>query len=190
MSTGLLEAFSDSMPSIRPHLTILRPSPTTVSFTVSTSSPPQSFAALASHWLLLALRLLAALATSLVIAAKYLEPAPLLLNPLSERLNPIPWSYLAIFSVVALILVFRRFHTGMLCLLENLFRHPLSLNVPSILNVPVQKSLSSPYALSASKPAASLLTICCRPLHALFRHLRSAISSSMRLFGGSRSDTI
>ena len=104
------------MPSIRPHLTVLRPSQTTVSFTVSTFSPQQSFAAHLTQWLLLSLRALLALVFSLILATKYFHLHHHLLGPLSAKLDLVPWLYLSASAVLALFLVFRRFHTGIISL--------------------------------------------------------------------------
>lgn len=101
------------MLSTRPHLTTLRPSPTTVSFTVSTSLAPQSLASSISHWLLLGLRIFIGILVTLVHLAKYLDPAPTILAFLSDRLDRIPWLHIGIASSITIYLVFLRFHTGM-----------------------------------------------------------------------------
>ena len=105
------------MPSIHPHLTILRPSSTTVSFTVSTSSPPQTFASHVTTWLLLGFRVLLAALTLFVLAAKYLHLHSTFFTCLSDGLDLVSWLYVCTGAAVALFLVFRRFHTGMLCFL-------------------------------------------------------------------------
>ena len=107
-------SFVGLMPSIRPHLTILRPSSTTVSFTVSTSSPSQSFASLVTIWLLSGLRVLLAALTLLILAAKYLHLHSSYLACIFNGLDLVPWPYVCTSAAVALFLVFRRFHTGML----------------------------------------------------------------------------
>ena len=106
-------SFVGLMPSIRPHLTVLRPSSTTVSFTVSTSSP-QSFASHVTIWLVSGLRVLLAALTLLVLAAKYLHPHSSSLASILNGLDLLPWPYVCTGAAVALFLVFRRFHTGML----------------------------------------------------------------------------
>ena len=107
-------SFVGLMPSIRPHLTVLRPSSTTVSFTVSTSSPPQSFASHVTIWLVSGLRVLLAALTLLILAAKYLHLHSSSLACILHGLGLLPWPYICTGAAVALFLVFRRFHTGML----------------------------------------------------------------------------
>lgn len=109
----LVYQYADKMLNTRPHLTTLRPSPTTVSFTVSTSLPPQSFASSITHWFLLALRILIGIMVVLVHLAKYLDPAPPILAFLSDRLDTTPWLQIGLASSITLYLVFHRFHTGM-----------------------------------------------------------------------------
>lgn len=98
------------MVSIRPHFAVVRPSPTTVSYTVSTTSPHRSLTAHCLKWFSLALRGLLAVLTLLIIAAKYSDQAPPSLLALSRTLKPVPWLYVGIGCAVALVLVFRRFH--------------------------------------------------------------------------------
>lgn len=105
----------DSMPSIHPHLTILSPSPTTVSFTVTTSPPRQSFAAHCTHWFLLGVRALIALVTLVVLASRYIESETLLSVYVSEKLDLVPWLYVGAISAVILFLTLRRFHIGGSC---------------------------------------------------------------------------
>jgi len=107
----------DSMPSCYPHLTILSPSPTTVSFTVSTCPPRQSFAAHCTHWFLLGTRALIALVTLLFLASKYFQFESLLSVYISEKIEILPWSYVGTSSAVILFFTSRRFHFGRSCFL-------------------------------------------------------------------------
>lgn len=108
------------MPSIHPHLTILSPSPTTVSFTVTTSPPRQSFAAHCTHWFLLVVRALIALVTLLFLTSKYFQSEILLSSHLLQKLDLVPWLYIGTSSAVILFLTLRRFHIGGSCALRIL----------------------------------------------------------------------
>lgn len=110
------------MPSIHPHLTILRPSPTTVSFTVSTSSPPQSLASHLTHWLLFGTRILIASLIFVVLLSRYSESDILVSIYISHKINSLPWSYVLSSAAVGLFLVLRRFETGMLLMLKSYSR--------------------------------------------------------------------
>ena len=101
------------MLSTHPHLSILRPSPTTVSYIVSTSLPPQSLASHFTHWLFLLSRVLLGTLTLLLLSAKYLDPTPQDLPFLPNSLRTTQWTYIVPLSIGVLLLVFRRFHTGM-----------------------------------------------------------------------------
>ena len=101
------------MLTTRPHLTTLRPSPSTVSYTVSTASPRQTIPAQCLHYFLLLCRILTGLATLLVLCTKATTatpPPPL--APLSEHLARFPWVQVGPLAFTSLFLVFRRFHTG------------------------------------------------------------------------------
>lgn len=100
------------MLTTRPHLTTLRPSPTTVSHTASTASPRQTFPSQFLHYVLLLLRLLLALATLLVLCAKLSNTTLAQLPPLSEILSRYPWVQVGPLAFASLFLVFRRFHAG------------------------------------------------------------------------------
>lgn len=101
-----------NMLTTRPHLTTLRPSPTTVSYTVSTSLSSESFTNHATHWLIIALRMFIGMLAIFLLLARY-EFTQLLSSSLSEKIIAVPWTYIAPSSLVALYLVFRRFYTGM-----------------------------------------------------------------------------
>ena len=100
------------MLTTRPHLTTFRPSPSTVSYTVSTASPRQTFASHFLHYFLLLARILVGLATLLVLFTKAFEPSSPRLAPLSTYLTKYPWVQVGPLAFTALFLVFRRFHTG------------------------------------------------------------------------------
>lgn len=101
-----------------PHLTTLRPSPSTVSYTVSTASPRQTFPSQFLHYFLLLHRILLGLSTLLVLYAKTTtldidtSLIPLLV-PLSDYLGGYPWVQVGPLAFTSLFVVFRRFHTGM-----------------------------------------------------------------------------
>ena len=101
-----------NMLTTRPHFTTLRPSPTTVSYTVSTSLSSESFTTHATHWLILALRIFIGILAIFLLLARY-ESTQLLSSSLSEKIIAVSWTYIAPSSLVALYLVFRRFYTGM-----------------------------------------------------------------------------
>lgn len=105
------------MLSTRPHLTTLRPSPSTVSYTVSSASPRQTLPSRLLHYLGLLFRMLLGFATLLALSAKGFDTssAPSFfrpLVPLSEYLAEYPWVQIAPLALTSLFLVFRRFHTG------------------------------------------------------------------------------
>ncbi|KAF6239258.1 hypothetical protein HO173_002519 [Letharia columbiana] len=103
-----------------PHLTTLRPSPSTVSYTVSTASPRQTFPSQFLHYFLLLQRILLGLATLLVLYAKTSNPPSPPLAPLSEHLARFPWVQVGPLAFTSLFLVFRRFHTESLLTLRTL----------------------------------------------------------------------
>ena len=98
----------------RPHLTMLRPSPTTVSYTVSTASSRSTLPSLILHHVLLSIRLVLGLSILLLLYVKAFDP-PL---PLSLSYYPIlhvdehPWSHVIPVAFIGFFLVLRRFHTG------------------------------------------------------------------------------
>lgn len=101
------------MLTTRPRLSTLRPSPSTVSYTVSTASPRQTFPSQLLHYFLLLQRILTGLVTLLVLCAKAFDDnIPLLLAPLSDYLLRLPWVQVGPLAFASLFLVFRRFHTG------------------------------------------------------------------------------
>ncbi|KAM0796698.1 GPI-GlcNAc transferase complex, PIG-H component-domain-containing protein [Usnea florida] len=80
------------MLTTRPHLTTFRPSPSTVSYTVSTASPRQTFPSHLLHHCILLLRILLGFATVTILGAKFFNNAPLpLLAPLSAYLETFSW---------------------------------------------------------------------------------------------------
>ncbi|CAF9920893.1 hypothetical protein IMSHALPRED_005033 [Imshaugia aleurites] len=96
------------MLTARPHLTTLRPSPSTVSYTVSTASPRQTLPSQLLHYILLLQRILLGLITTLVLFSKtFSTPFP----PLSAYLARFPWIQVAPLALATLFLVFRRYHT-------------------------------------------------------------------------------
>ena len=100
------------MLTTRPHLNTFRPSPSTVSYTVSTASPRQTFASHFLHYFLLLARILIGLATLLVLFTKAFEPSSPQFTSLSTYLTKYPWVQVGPLAFTALFLVFRRFHTG------------------------------------------------------------------------------
>ena len=100
------------MLTTRPYLNTFRPSPSTVSYTVSTASPSQTFASHFLHYFLLLTRILIGLATLLVLFTKAFEPSSPQLTSLSTYLTKYPWVQVGPLAFTALFLVFRRFHTG------------------------------------------------------------------------------
>ena len=169
------------MLTTRPHLTVLRPSSTTVSYTVSTSLSSESFTTHATHWLLLALRVSIGLLAIFILLARYLESTKLVPSSLSEILVSVPWTYIAPSSLGALYLVFRRFYTGMSPVL-----HVFKVFAVLKAHLSLQKSPSWLSALSVSKPVASRLTIFSRLRHASSRPRRSGTCLSTKLFEGLR----
>ena len=100
------------MLNTRPHLTILRPSPTTVSFTVSTASRRETLASQFLHHFLLGLRVVFGLTTLAVLLAKSFENFQYLPYSLSRQIEEAPWSHIGPLSFASFYFVFRRFHTG------------------------------------------------------------------------------
>lgn len=100
------------MLTTRPHLTTLRPSPTTVSFTVSTASRRETFASQFLHHFLFGLRIVFGLTTLAVILAKSFEDFQHLPYFLSLHIEKAPWSHIGPLSFASFYFVFRRFHTG------------------------------------------------------------------------------
>lgn len=96
----------------RPHLSIHRPSPTTVAFTVSTTSLRQTLTSQILHYILLFLRVLLGLSTLLVLYISTFEAPSKFATPLSDRIADVPFSHIAALSFVSLFAVFRRFYTG------------------------------------------------------------------------------
>ena len=111
------------MLSTRPYLSTLRPSSTTVSYTVSTSLPPRSLASHATQWLFIALRLIIGFICVFALAVKYLEPISHPFQFVTPILIDVPWTYIAPAVSGVLILVFRRFYTGKMHL--SSFNSPL-----------------------------------------------------------------
>ena len=176
------------MVSIRPHFTVVRPSPTTVSYTVSTVSPQRSLAAHCVTWLSLALRAFLGVLTFSILATKYLDRTPVFCAPLSRVLEPLPWLYVGSGCAVALVLVFRRFHIGELYtdhFWPDLF-FCFFLLFFLLLLTGDQKNRSSRSGPWESKRPAFLRTISYPLPRASSRPLRSGISSSMKRFWASR----
>ncbi|MCJ1275432.1 hypothetical protein MMC21_003235, partial [Puttea exsequens] len=96
----------------RPHLTTLRPSPTTVSYTISTASPRTTLPSHILHGILLLLRILLGLATSTVLLLKTFPESLVSIPPtITASIEQQPWSHVSALSFVVFFLVFRRFHT-------------------------------------------------------------------------------
>ena len=100
------------MLTTRPHLTSLRPSPTTASFTVSTASRNKTLPSQVLRHLLFTLRILLGLATTIVLLAKSWGGFHYLPTFLSDYIETAPWSHIGPLSFASLFFVFRRFHTG------------------------------------------------------------------------------
>lgn len=96
----------------RPHLSTNRPSPTTVSFTVSTASQRQTLTSQLAHYILLLLRTILGLSTLSVLYISTFEPPIEALKPVSDRIADVPFSHIAALSFVSFCVVFRRFYTG------------------------------------------------------------------------------
>ena len=96
----------------RAHLTTLRPSPTTVSYTVSTASRRETLPSRAIHAFLLLLRILIGLATLAVLYSKLLKSFRYIPIVVSDAIDEWPWSHVGPLSFASFFLVFRRFHTG------------------------------------------------------------------------------
>lgn len=104
---------SASMLTTRPRLTILRPSPTTISYTVSTASPCDTLPSRVAHAFLLLLRILLGVATSAIVLSKTFRSfSSYLPSVVSEAIEQWPWSHIGPLSFASFFLVFRRFHTG------------------------------------------------------------------------------
>ncbi|KAK0514264.1 hypothetical protein JMJ35_002881 [Cladonia borealis] len=99
------------MLTMRPHLTTLRPSPTTVSFTVSTASRRETLASQFLHHFLLGLRIVFGLTTLAILLAKSFEHFKYLPHFLSHEIEKAPWSHIGPLSFASFYFVFRRFHT-------------------------------------------------------------------------------
>ena len=98
----------------RPYLTTLRPSPTTVSYTVSTASRCSSLASLMLYYIVLSIRMVLGVSILTMLFVKtYEESLPYFLSqyPLAQ-IHDYPWSHVLPLSFCALFLVSRRFHTG------------------------------------------------------------------------------
>lgn len=105
---------STPMLTTRPHLTTLRPSPSTVSYTVSTASPRQTLLSQCLHYFLLLHRLLLGLITLLTLYARAYganSRVPLLAH-FSDRVGRYPWVQVGPLCCASLFLVLRRWHTG------------------------------------------------------------------------------
>ena len=100
------------MLTTRPHLTTLCPSPTTISFTVSTASRRETLASQFLHHFLLGLRIVFGLTTLAVLLAKSFENFQYLPYFLSHHIEKAPWSHIGPLSFASFYFVFRRFHTG------------------------------------------------------------------------------
>lgn len=111
------------MLTTRPHLTTLRPSPTTISYTVSTASRRETLRSKLFHHILLSLRIILGLATLAVLLAKSLDDFHYMLNSWLEYIDKAPWSHVGPLSFASFFLVFRRFHTGMLAVSFTLSSH-------------------------------------------------------------------
>lgn len=120
------------MPTTRPHLTTLRPSPSTVSYTVSSAFPRQTFPSRFLRYVLLLHRILLGLVTLLVLCAKAFESIPSLLAPLSEYLSRVPWVQVGPLASASLFLVFRRFHTGIFFAMIFLASKLPSVSFPAV----------------------------------------------------------
>lgn len=129
------------MLTTRPYLTTLRPSPTTILYTVSTASRRQTFPSQLVHAFLLLLRILLGLATSAVILSKAF-------TGYSSRLPPVflqaielwPWSHIGPLSFASFFMVFRRFHTGTLPFVK-LIRSGICENREATNAIDVEESL-------------------------------------------------
>lgn len=106
-----------------PHLNTLRPSPNTISYTVSTASRRETLSSKLFHHLLLSLRIVLGLATLAVLLAKSLDDFHYMLKSWLEYIDKAPWSHVGPLSFASFFLVFRRFHTGMLAVSFTLSSH-------------------------------------------------------------------
>ena len=98
--------------SRRQRLSIFSPSPTTVSYTVSTASGQESYLSLALHLALYALRIIIGLIVFLCLGVKLTTCNVLGLEILNIYLRALPWSQAWLFTVISFYFVFRRYHTG------------------------------------------------------------------------------
>jgi len=121
-------AFNTTMFASTTHLSIRRPSPTTVLFTVSNASPRQTITSQILFYLTCLLRVLIAASTALLLVVKsqctaktndidvYLAECPSWLPKYSPILvrtaTTSKWQHVAPISLVVLFLCFRRFYTG------------------------------------------------------------------------------
>lgn len=135
-----------------PHLSILRPSPCTTQFTVSTASPLETFSSRLWNYFTFLLRALLLCSTLLVLLCKtFPPPAPVFdpnsaqswrattINPpfLTERVASIPWTFLAPVLLLGFFLVFRRGYAGNFFFLFSFLAASFRGEKP-----PPQKSLS------------------------------------------------
>ena len=99
---------------MRPRLSTLSPSLTTVSFTVTTARPHDTLPTVAFHGLLFLLRMIVGLAACVMIYTKAFESdsTPASLIQIADYVKATPWSYLGPLVSASLFLVFRRFYTG------------------------------------------------------------------------------
>ena len=96
---------------MRPRLTTYRPSPTTVSYTVSTASALSTPSSRALHHALFALRIVLGLFTLGCLFLRIFPTNIDYLNPLTDYMRAQPWSHCTAFALVGGFLVFRRYHT-------------------------------------------------------------------------------
>ena len=100
------------MVTTRSHLSTLRPSPTTVSFTVSTASRRKTLASQLIHYFLLFLRIVLGFATLAILIARTFDDFDYLPVSWSKYIDKAPWSHVGPLAFASFFLVFRRFHTG------------------------------------------------------------------------------
>ena len=142
------------MLTTRPHLTVLRPSSTTISYTVSTSLPLQSIPSYVIHWLVLAIRLIIGSFTFSALFVKYFNVTPSFLDRFWKSIVNVPWIYAVPILFGALFLVLRRFHTGtwsfLICSQILSHEHSCTIAEESLLvirSLGIQTSSISPYYL-------------------------------------------
>ena len=109
-------------PPNKSHLTIHRPSPTTISFTVSTRSTKQCLASQALHYLSLLLRFLLCSSIITMLAAKFLEPTPEGLESVAMWVKGWEWWKLGVGAVGGMVAVSWRFYSGKLFLAAGSLR--------------------------------------------------------------------